>query len=336
MILFRRGYFSVPRPGFAGAGAKEARTVRDALARHYPGLRAGAIGRVRAFGLNSSNWKIRTNKGTVILKRASKEKTGLPSQARWTQALSSSGFPTLRFIPDARGELVARDGEHLYCVSRYEGGGHLGKSMKRWEDLLRREEALLRWCRSHPAKPIWPRREFLTQDERAAVARLKSGRLSPPDAVYVRRKYTELLALPRRGLRRGVFHIDIHPLNVLFRGDRLVLLADFDSFCATTVEISLGFSLFKCARELLVGLPPAAFARRVRLMEKTVGRRFGLSFAELLAYGQIDLMKRLVAVHSAGPASPWAFMLETQLLGLKEADAMIAACVPRKLKSVQR
>lgn len=336
MTLFRRGYFSVPRPSFAPVSAEEARPVRDALARHYPGLRPAGISRVRAFGLNSSNWKFRSGGETFILKRTGLDKTALLRQARWTQALSATGFPTLRFLQDADGAIVARDGEHQYCVSRYEGGAHLGKSMKRWEDLLRKEEALLRWCRSHPAKPGWPRREFLTKDEKSAVSRLKSGRLSAEDAAYVRATYAALLALPRKGLRRHVFHIDIHPLNVLFRGDKLVLLADFDSFCVTTVEVSLGFSLFKCARELLVGLSPAAFARRVRLMDETVGRRFGRSFPELLAFGRIDLMKRLIAVHSAGPASPWAFMLETQLLGLKEADAMIAACVPRKLKSGQR
>lgn len=334
--LFRPGYFSISRPSFAPVGAEEARPVRDALARHYPGLRPAGIARVRAFGLNSSNWRFRSGGETFILKRTGLEKTALLRQARWTQALSDAGFPTIAFIADARFALVARDAEHQYCVSRFEDGTHLGKSMRRWEDLLRREEELLRWCRSHPAKAGWPRREFLTKEERLAARRLKSGWLSAADSAYVRRTYAELLALPVRGLRRGVFHIDIHPLNVLFRGDTLVLLADFDSFCLTTVEVSLGFSLFKCARELLVGLPPAAFARRVRLMDETVGRRFGRSFAELLSYGRMDLMKRLVAVHSAGPRSPWAFMLETQLLGLKEADAMIAACAPGKLKSSQR
>lgn len=310
--------------------------MREALAAHYPGLRVREVARVKAFGLNSSNWRIKTAEGDFVLKRAGKEKTALASQAKWTQTLAASGFPTLRFVPDADGALVAKDADYQFCVSRYEGGAHLGKSMKRWEDLLRAQERLLRWCRRHPAKPGWPRREFLTTEERLTVERITSGWLTSGDAAYVRRTYTELANFSLRGLRRGAFHIDIHPLNVLFRGSKLVLLADFDSFCITTVEVSLGFSLFKCARELLVGLPPAAFRRRVRLMDKMVGNRFGLRFAELLSYGRLDLMKRLIAVHSAGRRSPWAFMLQTQLLGLREADAMIAACAPGKLKSPQR
>lgn len=336
MKLFRRGYFSVPRPGFAPLNAEEARPVREALAAHYPGLRPRAIARVKAFGLNSGNWKFSSGGETFILKRAGLEKTALLKQAHWTQALSDSGFPTIKFILDARFTLVARDKKYQYCVSRYEGGAYLGKSMKRWGDLLKKEEELLRWCRSHPAKAGWPRREFLTEEEQFTAKRITRGWLSAEDSAYVRRKYAELLALQKRGLRRGVFHIDIHPLNVLFRGDKLVLLLDFDSFCLTTVEVSLGFSLFKCARELLVGLPPAAFRRRVRLMDRMVGDRFGRSFLELLSYARLDLMKRLIGVHSAGPSSSWAFMLETQLLGLKEADAMIAACAPGKLKSPQR
>ena len=334
--LFRPGWFSPPRPGFEPLSVDEARPVKQVLARLYPGLHPGAIGRVKAFGLNSSNWRIRSDKGTFILKRAAKEKTGLAAQARWTQALSSSGFPAVSFIAASSSALVAADGDHLYCLSRFEEGSHLGASVKRWEDLLRREQELLRWCRRHaPRGAKWPRRDILTADERRVPARA-GRRLGGADGAYVRRKFAELEALHRGGrdLTRGLFHIDIHPLNVLFRGDRLVLLADFDSFCVTTLEVSLGFSLFKCARELLVGLPPAAFERRVRRLERLAGDRFGRSFAELLAYGQLDLMKRLLGVVAAGSGSPWSFMLETQLLGLKEADAMRAACV--KLKSDQR
>ena len=336
--LFRPGYFSIPRPDFAALTAAQARPVRDVLARHYPKLRVGQISQVKAFGLNSSNWKIRTDRGVFILKRASIEKTSLSRQAVWTQKLATGDFPTVRFLPDANSSLVVRDGEHMYCLSRFENGSYLGDSMGRWEDLLRWELTLLRYCRRHPPQAGgrgWSRRDFMTAEERLAVARLRGGRLPGlrrDDAAYVLQKHEELEEMHRRGrrdLRRGLFHIDIHPLNVLFRDDKLDLLADFDSFCMTTIEISLGFSFFKCARELLVGLPQTAFLRRMRRLERTVGRRFGRSFAELLAYGQIDLMKRLVSVLAAGPASPWSFMLETQLKGLREADAMIAACVSR-------
>lgn len=303
------------------------------------------VSAVSAFGVNSQNWKISTDRGAFILKRVGRAKAKtLERQADWTQRLRASGFPTARFYPDRKKALVCLRGPHAWCLTYFEKGSYLGNSSERWGHLLSSERRLAAYCVRNSPKDFGRRagsRDFFTPQEAALMRRLrrfpKGTGLGRAQTEYVAAKYDLLRNVHRmdqKKLRRAVFHVDIHPLNVLFRGDRLSLLADFDSFRMTTLEISLGFSVFKCARELLVGSTGATFKKRLAGLEKIFrGKMAGRSLTDLLVYGQMDVLKRLLYVVGEmleRGNSRWRFMLGTQFAGLMEIDAMLGSLASRK------
>jgi len=49
----------------------------------------------------------------------------------------------------------------------------------------------------------------------------------------------------------GVVHIDLHPHNLLLRGDKPVCILDFDSLMIGPVKIMLGFSGYKLLRQVV-------------------------------------------------------------------------------------
>jgi len=317
----------------------------EIIRQHYPGLKASQASVVNAFGVNSQNWKISTGRDAFILKRVARAKAKtLERQADWVRRLTASGFPTTRFYPDRKKALVCLRGPYAWCLTYFEKGSYLGNSPKRWGRLLSSERRLAAYCVKNSPKDLGRRagsRDFFTSQEAALMRRLrrfpKGTGLRRAQTEYVVAKYDLLRSvylMDQKKLRRAVFHVDIHPLNVLFRGDRLSLLADFDSFRMTTLEISLGFSVFKCARELLAGSTGAAFKKRLVGLEKIFrGKMAGYSLADLLIYGQMDVLKRLLYVTGEmleRGNSRWRFMLGTQFSGLMEIDAMLGSLALRK------
>jgi len=324
--LFQKNIFSTGKPEFARLTAKQAAPILEVMSCHYPALRVSRVSQVRAFGINSQNWKVDCGKDAYVLKRVSaKAAKTLAAQARWVEALSRNGFPAMRFYPVGGKTLVARDKKYAYCLSRFGSGDYLGRSPARWTSLLRHERKLADYCRKHSAdlKKEMGSRDFFTADESRVVARLNKAKWR-----YVSDKYTELGELYRNEhWTRCIFHVDAHPLNVLFRGSELSLLTDFDSFRMTTLEISLGFSVFKCSRELLTGLRGRGLSKKVRSLKKSYERVFGPGFERILLCGQMDVLKRALYILneiSRGGSSRWKFMLKTQISGLKEIDAMLS------------
>lgn len=337
---FRKGFFSKRKPSFVFEGKRESRRLFQVLGRFYPDIHVSRIRKVKSFGLNSSNWKISSAQGEFILKRSdlSKRKR-LEDQALWTNSLTRSAFPALRFYPNVHKDLLSVDGGNIYCLSYFEKGEYLGASLPRWENLLFHEKKLFLYALGHTprnATECFGVREFFSRDDLAIIRKIKRD----PKAVGLTRSRAKKIIEKFESLHqmykgnekifhKALFHIDIHPLNVLFRGNRLKLLADFDSFCVTMLEISLGFSVYKCARELLVGLNAPVLVRRLRKLQKIFHVCFkNMEFEDLLGYGQMDVMKRLLFIFRemlVRDEKRWRFMMKTQLNGLEEIDLMIRA-----------
>ncbi len=326
------------RPSLLPVGSSQTERIREVIRHQFPALEPTRISAVNAFGVNSQNWKISCRRGAFVLKRVDASKAvALELQAAWVQRLSAGGFPAARFCPNKKKKLVFLFGGHAWCLTHFKKGSYLGASSRRWANLLGHERRLAAYCIRNSPKKFSSRvgsRNFFEISDTRVIRKLRnfpSGTgLHKAEIAYVLKKFTHLRRIyekNEKNLHRAVFHVDIHPLNVLFQNNRLSLLADFDSFRTTTLELSLGFSVFKCARELLVGKKGPAFGNHLLRLKKILrARKMGYSFEELLVYGQMDVLKRLLYVVGEmldRKRSRWRFMLATQLDGLREMDAML-------------
>lgn len=323
--LFQRNFFSERHPKFVALKKAETKPVLDVIARLYPKLRVRGVSRVVPFGgrkgLNSENWKIVCTNGDFILKRTALDRAeALKAKAEWTRGLGTAGFRVPRFYPDD-GDIVRRGEGAAYCLSHFVHGRYSGNSFACWKELLRCERRLVKYCLAHSPKDAAKRfgeRTFF--DASMAL----SGALPAAERRYIESKHRELEGFYERENRkwkRTLFHVDIHPLNALFRGGRLALLLDFDSFQQTVLEMGLGFSMFKCGREFLIGASSRDLKRRLVSLEKIFQQSFDrYDFRTMLLCGQIDVLKRYFG---ALGDPKWGFMRPVQLAGLREIDKML-------------
>jgi hypothetical protein len=337
--LFKKNAFSVKTPRFLQTPRKVAEEIASVLGKCYPRIEPVNILAVTAFGVNSRNWKIETPRGSHILKKAESRKgIMLNRQAEWATSLRRSGFPAPEFTLGKNGLFVSRFGSSAYCLSRFETGNYFGSRPEEWGELVCHHRRLVDFSVANSEKLKRHRfaaRDFFTTQDTHTIKRLANGAAIPGltrrQVDYIRLLHEKLsreYRKKRMGMRRTIYHIDVHPHNLIFRAGRLKLLVDLESFQWTWLEISLGFSLYKCARELIVAEPAASrpSAKLVGLLRKDFERRFPEhSFSELLLLGQMDVLKRFLwIIHDLlnHGSSRWHFMLATQYAGLREIDAI--------------
>jgi hypothetical protein len=289
---------------------------------------------VGEIGCNSRNWKVHTAAGAFVLKRADRSRLEMLSlQARINDRFLSRKFPVVRLVPGASGRLVTADGPYAYALSAFVPGARFDGSWAQWTDLLRWVSRLVRFSAADGVPAAFraaPSRDFFERGETRWIR--QAGRapfgLSSRQIGYLLTLHEVLEAecAPTRPAS-AVFHVDLHPLNLLFRGGLLRAIVDFDSYRRTGPAFAAGFSVFKCLREVVVRAGgPDALGRVMGRTAPLLGRVFpGIPPRKLLAYGQADVMKRAVFVlrdfFEAGNRQ-WLPMFPVQLAGLLEIDRM--------------
>jgi hypothetical protein len=333
MALFEPNpVFSAKKPSFSPAPPEAAQRVKRILKRFYPGIARRRIQSLGAQEINSKNWRI---DGKYVLKHAAAAKRAeLSEQARWAESLRAKGIATPHFIPASDGRIICQDAHAAYCLTRFEPGVYFGDGTKRWPGLLTMLRRLVdvSMATSPPKMKHVKAWTHFDDEERRAVEPLRKYRLNNELGRVIKRvvgTYESLLAEYNGDrLTTAVMHIDVHPCNMLFRGSKFRLLLDFGSFRTTSVEIALGFSVFKCLREILVGTyQKPEFNRRLERCR----RQFEVVFPEycwerILRLGSMDVLKRLLYIVRQlieEGKSDWLHMLGTQLNGLDEIEQMV-------------
>jgi len=337
MQLFQKDLFSEKSPSFTRLNIPARSELTTIIRLNYPDLVINEIYQTGSFGINSNNWKIETDKEIFIFKRATINKlASLSAQAQWTTKLENRSFPTLRFLKNKDEKLISKDKEFVYCITYFEDGQYFGSSIEQWPELMRYLEKLidhsLKNCTSGSLN--FPAREFFSADEERLIAELNTfpeiDGLSGEEFSFILKEYEEVKSVfnnSKKKLTRGIFHTDIHPHNLIFKNNHLKLFTDFESFQFTTIEISLGFGLYKCMRELLTigeNHIEKQLQKVIDLLQDQFKKNFpGYNFKELIVLGKIDVLKRILYIIKElieNGRSQWLFILPTQLASMKEIN----------------
>ena len=334
MNLFKKNIFSTPSPTFSKLADSETGDLISIINNNYPALQVKEIHRIGAFELNSNNWKIITNQEEYILKRAPLEKLeALKSQAEWTSELSSTDFPTLHFLKNSRNEIISIDKQYIYCMTVFKSGDYFGASLNEWSDLMCHLKKLYDYSLKTTQSSILPKRLFFTEEENQLIQKVKANdNIKQQDIETIVFEYEKMKLIYNQNKHQyntAVFHVDIHPHNLIFHNNKLLLLTDFEAFLTTTVEISLGFGLYKCARQLLAineSNTKKELTEIVHKLRTQFESHFPKNnFKDLLVSAKIDVLKRLVYILrelSEKGESKWLFIFQTQLDSLEEINQL--------------
>ncbi len=302
----------------------------------YPGLDTRRLYRCGAFNINSTNWKIITPTGNFLLKECTPDKKNtLAIQAALSEALLKRRIPSVSFLPTRTQSLVGLSEGSVFCLSHFIEGAYFSGDTTEWQNLLKQLKMFYVWSLRSRISAHAPltRRGFFTAKETAFIHSMRNrkriGPMSEHDTEWLRQKCQEVFQFyqsHQKRLHNGIFHIDLHPLNLIFQKKKLVLITDFDSLQRTKIEVALGFAVFKCLREVIVGQIGAhALSTVVKQKEKIVNKTFRtLSLSTLLALGQVEILKRINFILSeyVDGNKQWFFMLDTQWAALHEIDAI--------------
>ena len=334
MNLFKKNIFSTSSPTFSKLADSETGDLISIINKYYPTLQVKEIHQIGAFELNSNNWKIVTNQEEYILKRASLEKQeALKSQAQWTSELSSTGFPTLHFLKNNSDKIISIDTKYIYCMTIFKSGDYFGTTLNEWTDLILHLKRMYDYTLKTKQSPALSKRLFFTEEENALIQKISpQGQIKQQNIETIVLEYEKMKLFydqHKHQYNTGVFHVDIHPHNLIFNNNKLILLTDFEAFLTTTVEISLGFGLYKCARQLLAINESNTQKEIIEIVHK-LRTLFEFHFPEnnfknLLVSAKIDVLKRLLYILgelSEKGESKWLFIFQTQLDSLEEINQL--------------
>jgi hypothetical protein len=340
MHLFKKDIFSVQNPIFSKLSNVDKERFSELLKKHYPGLLIKEIYQIGAFEINSNNWKIVSDEAVFILKRADVHKLApLSAQAQWTARLEESLFPTLRFFKNKGGQLISNDKNFIYCLTYFEEGLYFGSSLQEWPELIANQRRLYDYSLKDNSfdSLTFPSRNFFTIEEDQLIGKLKSypdlkdvSKLHLSVVIEEYEKLQHVFHAAKNKLNSKVFHVDIHPHNLIFNQHKLILFTDFESFQLTTVEVSLGFGLYKCIRQLLTieeNLTDQRCIEILSLLKMQFHSGFPEhNFIELFVLGKIDVLKRILYILkelTETGQSKWLFILQTQLIALEEINEIV-------------
>lgn len=336
MNLFSKNFFSVPSPPFSKLANSEVTQLSSIIQKNYSGLTIIEIYEIGTFEINSNNWKIVTDKEIFILKRAAitKHET-LSLQAEWTSDLSATNFPTVRFLKNKAGKLISIEEQLIYCMTYFENGQYFGSFMEEWNDLIYNLKNLFDYCIKDNSLQLHriPKRIFFTQDEANLINLLKSSievkGVSNTNIDRIISEYEKSkkdFQSNQKKYNTAIFHTDVHPHNLIFDDHKLILLTDFESFQLTTIEVSLGFGLYKCLRQLLA-IQDHQELKLQAALNKFKGQFDQFfpeqNFKELIKLAKVDVLKRLLYIVNEmleKGVSKWEFIFQIQVTSLDEIN----------------
>jgi len=192
----------------------------DALAAAFA---LGTIRRAEALwaGTINSNFRLETDAGTLFLRvNEGKQEDEVAYEASLIGHLHAAGVPTPRPLL-AAGRPFARIGSHLVTLFPWIDGEH------RTPEPAQATQVGAALARVHLAPPFPERRVSRYAYPRIAERfHLIEGQIAPDTAADLRAELDGLATRP--ALPSGIIHGDLFPDNVLWHGDRLVSLLDFE------------------------------------------------------------------------------------------------------------
>lgn len=354
--VFQPDLFSDPLPHFYSMenNRHEAREISALFTGHYKkhGGSPVAIWKSGALEVNSRNFRIDTDRGTVLLKKLSpsaNEKPVLENQQALVGWLKNEGIPVPAPILADDGYYLCPSGNSEYWTAMtfvegrfFTGGndsvanaaraiGHLHKTLKA----------------APAALPIDRRYAHLSADDRTLFEEVLTGdpevlanfdeldaRLLEQSREFLQRNWQTVLRHQEiyRSSEAELIHIDLHPHNLLMLEDRVAAFIDFNSLKAGPLNMMLGFSAYKLLRQAVQTADQAMTVANCRALTNNFLDNFYAELPELAAgrdsvgiFALAEVCRRIGIIFHLTLRrrdKTWNHVLKVHLAGIREIELL--------------
>ena len=124
----------------------------------------------------------------------------------------------------------------------------------------------------------------------------------------------------------GICHTDIHPHNLLMKGDKVTSILDFSSFMYGSINSSISYGLFKLARQKLVfegGINYNIFNDIDKVIKLLKKEELLTTNEDFLFFSQMEIIRRLILILDLNlnqENKEWNEILPIQINSLNESE----------------
>lgn len=317
--------------------------ILDLIANHYRTL--GGIRAVETcggFGVNSTNLKVSTEAGPVVVKcKPGESQESLSQQATVAQQLSErTGLPIPPFVRNSKGELVTAVAGSAWTVQSFTAGEYFTGEGRQLEEYLNVLVGVTRtlsesWADQSPLPSLDAAYESMARDFAASsfADTIWYPTIEEPlRSILVSAWPTVLLPAARRVDQVQMLssddqikpcHIDLHPHNVLMADDQVAAILDWESLQRAPRPVFMGFSLIKMGRQAVAAGRDVA-AVKAALKAACVDHE--TPFEYLLTAGAAEVLRRVhyvLTINQTNGDDTWNMVLPLLLRNLSETSRLL-------------
>lgn len=355
--LFQADRFSDSAPLFRTAESATAAAVQDLLDEHYRG-QTGRVFEVSQFGgaeVNSKNFKIRAKRGLFLLKKtvsadgAIDVGGNLDQQLELLAWLAQHGHPVPLPVMTDDGAFHIDSDETVWHLLSFVEGNYFSGAPGMIAPTGAAIGRLLRDLSKVPSRLI-PNRQL--PDTRAmdndVIALIADAAPTWPalfgdaDAALIRASWPLIIATNEAlteqwdGLQQPpnqLTHIDLHPHNIIMRGNDVAGFLDFESCMMAPAARVVGFAAYKLMRQACViekGITANDPAAATRKFLAALTGAFAMSDRQrqlLPLQAKAEVMRRLALILRLNLETrdfSWNWVLPMHLSGLREVERLFA------------
>ena len=346
--MFKADIFSEPKPVFTKVTDTVQQQLIDFMSRYYSKIGViKSICQSGAMELNSNNFLIEIGSEKHILKKGtipiSETLQTLNEQAALVNALFLDGIRVPAIIRNDDSQLITVDANCYWCLMEFVDGDYFEGAESQLEnagvEMLNLFSSLnklaLRTDRFQLIYPLtelegvllkdfekisdnWP--SFLGED----YANLLLNHWEEINLLY-----EEILVTQKQLVNdMTLVHYDIHPHNVLMKGNEVAAILDFGSLVIAPKGVTFSFNLFKLARQAIVfrkgDCTSSAFLKqKTNLIDQAQLNGLINVTDNLALLAKTEILRRaflILRLNLENNNSIWNHVLPIQLNALKEAD----------------
>lgn len=193
---------------------------------------------------------LKTSKGNFVLRvfPSKRSKKWIQNDLALLHCLYLQGLPVQQVIPNNQGKLLSTQNQQHYCLLEFIPGKHVfnplpqqAKNLAKTISSLHQAMQKCRLPRTAKEKDLF---DFSYDQKIIKKLRKQKSPLFKPFKEEVQAIKKQLKKYAKRGIKKGLIHHDLAPYNIVFQGNSVAGILDFDESCeghlASDLAILLG------------------------------------------------------------------------------------------------
>ena len=338
--LFCPDLFSESIPSFGSLEPSTETRLSRLFEENYPNCgRLEKITRCGEIGINSANFRIKTNESSYILKCVSKSFDEVKPTVDLAVWLHRQGVAVPSIYANNIEQLITRGSNDVFylmeeVVGSFVSGEHedTAKIRELFESLLALSSSLTYPPANIPLLPLLSADDYAVLQDFERKLDFAADLLGVEAAKCLVRRWSEIrnlvvehiADLGNNPLRTGLMHIDLHPHNIMLsKLERRAVALDLDSFRICAPEVAMGFGLFKILRQ--TGTKACSISQLRSVKEELMSFDHALSATRYLLLARTEVLRRIIIILrlSLQGDKTWCHVLPVHLRGLNEIEVLL-------------